>query len=336
MKERELAEAGFSEALVRALSCKSLERAERILNICRHRFIEVIPISDENYPENLKRIPDAPQVIYAKGDMMPLQKGFKVGFVGTRKTSHVGREFSTRLAEELVERGVIPISGGARGTDAYPIISAVEKGLYSAVVLGCDIDQFYPAEHYSLFECVSRCGVVISEYPPETGARFFPTRNRIIAALCDRLVVAEAPLESGALITADYASGYSKPIFAPDIEGENHAGCRELIARGAHTLSCADDVFNIDTPTRLSASREKIKKEPIKRQEKKINTTPEIKTFSSPVKTHVYSCILNGHTTVEEMVNDTFRVIDIICAISELELDGEITALSGGRYSIVL
>ncbi len=335
LSKGELVEIGFSETLAEKLSDKNTEQAHRILHICRNSFIDVIPFWDEKYPESLLKTPDAPVIIYTKGDLERLKCGLKVGFVGTRTTSVVGREFSTRLAEELVSKGVVPISGAARGTDSYPLIAAIEKGLYCVAVLGCDINRFYPAEHYALLEYVSRIGLVISEYPPETNARWFPLRNRIIAALSDRLVVAEAPEKSGALITAEYAASYSKPVFAPDIAGENHAGCQKLLSLGAHRVRCAADVISNDIPTPFKIRREIIKKEPVKRLEKTTIKPIEKKEFSDPDMAYVYGCIAEGRDTVEKMVDSSHRPSDVMCALSSLELDGEITALPGGRYSII-
>ena len=338
MTENELLNLGFSQNFAKKLSDKDITRAERIVTICRHSQIDIIPFWDERYPDNLRDAPHAPIVIYTKGNVEGLRNGLKVGFVGTRTTSVRGREFSTRLCEELVAKRAILVSGGASGTDSYALIEAVEKGVFCAAVLGCDINDYFPAKNYSLFECVSRCGVVISEYPPGTNARWFPERNRIIAALSDRLVVAEAPEKSGALITANYAAAYNKPVFAPDIEGEGHAGCRNLLKLGAHEVRCADDVILNSAPTPFKLEIKNVKKESVKKtcKNKNIKKLPEPKVFDSPDLTYVYSCILSGRDTVEKMVDAEHRVSRVMCAVSALELEGEITACPGGRYRIVL
>ncbi len=334
--KEKLLELGVSEKAAELLSDKDTSRAERILNVCRHSFTEIIPFYDGRYPKSLFDCPDAPVVVYAKGDISCLNtEALKIGFIGTRDTTVAGREFSTRLAEELLGFDTVLISGGARGTDSYPLIASVEKGNPCAAILGCDINKYYPAEHYSLFECVARCGVVISEYPPETNARFFPSRNRIIAALSDRLVVTEAPSKSGALITAEYAARYGKPVFAPDFEGENFEGCRELIGRGAHRLVSARDIIETVTPTPpFKKAREKIKRS-VKRPVENTAAPVCCREFSDPVCQHVFSCIERGLDTVEKMTDASHRPAAVMCALSMLELEGAITALPGGRYKIL-
>ena len=329
LDEEELLKIGFTSKSAKKLSDKSLDSAEKILRICDAREIIPIPFYHPLYPKKLLRNSGSPVLLYAKGDMRALDKGVRIGFVGTRHMSARGERFATNLASELIDKGAVLVTGGADGIDSIALKCAVRRGVPSVAVLGCDIDKYYPAKNYSLFELVARLGLVISEYPPGTNARYFPMRNRIIASLSDRVVVAEAPSESGALITADYASDYSVPIFAPFFSGDSFEGCRRLVDRGAVRLETADEVIAHFTPTPLEKEK-KVNKGLV--QETNSPETERIKEYADAGLNHVISCISSGKDTPEKMVSAEFAISDVLCLISQLELEGAITALPGDRY----
>ncbi len=331
----ELCQRGFSPALSQSLSDKSLKRATRILDVCRRKNIYLIPYTSPFYPEKLKDRYNAPLILYAKGMIDTLDTGVKIGFVGTRRVSAMGEKFARHLAESLVQRGALLITGGAAGCDTFALQSAVSKGCGAVAVLGCDIDKFYPSTNYALFEHVTQTGLVISEYPPETSARYFPYRNRIIAALSDRLVVAAAPEKSGALITSDYAFKYGVPVFAPDFEGEEFAGCRALIDSGAYKIESAEFIIKTDKSCERNINIIKKKREARPLEIKKqITENPLKKEFSDPCQDYVYNCILNGKNTLEHMAGEDFSVPMILTSLSILEMSGDIECDVGGRYNL--
>lgn len=322
---------GFSEKASRSLSDKGLERAERILRICRFKDILPVAYTDEAYPRALRNNPDMPIILYMRGNPSLLDKRL-VGFVGTRKTTPVGESFAKRLAEELIDDGAVLVTGSALGVDSVALTSAFYKQKSAVSVLGCDIDRYYPSKNYALLEHTARLGLVISEYPPETNARFFPTRNRIIAGLSSALAVCEAPLESGALITAEFASDYGVPIFAPYIDGDSFAGCRALVDRGALELIEVSALLNASNPTPLKMAEKKPKKQ--KQAVEKITVEIKKKQYSDPLFDYIVGCICSGRDTPDKMASAEYPVHKLLSALTQLELEGDIEALPGNRYSI--
>lgn len=322
---------GFSEKASRSLSDKRLERAERILRVCRLKNILPVTYTDEAYPRALRNNPYMPIILYMRGNPSVLDKRL-VGFVGTRKTTPVGESFSTRLAEELIDCGAVLVTGSALGVDSVALTSAFYKQKPAVSVLGCDIDRYYPSKNYALLEHTARLGLVISEYPPETNARFFPTRNRIIAGLSSALAVCEAPLDSGALITAEFASDYGVPIFAPYVDGDSFAGCRALVDRGAFELIEASALLSASKPTPLKTAEKK----PRKKREavEKITVEENKKQYSDPLLSYIVGCILEGRDTPDKMASSEYPVHKLLAALTQLELEGDVESLPGNRYSI--
>jgi DNA processing protein len=205
-------------------------------NLAR-RGISVLTLDDAGYPELLKEIPDPPPALFVDG-LVPATTA--VAVVGSRKASTTGIEAARRLGRALGEHGVCVVSGLALGVDAAAHEGALEAGGPTVGVLGCGIDVVYPRSNRSLFEGVRGNGALVSEYYLGEAplAWRFPARNRIIAGLCDAVVVVEAPQKSGALITARHALECGRevwavpgPLGAPECRGSNR-----LLADGAGVL----------------------------------------------------------------------------------------------------
>jgi DNA processing protein len=201
------------------------------------RGISVLTPDDAGYPERLKEIPDPPPALFADGTV---PEATTVALVGSRKASGTGIEEARALGRALGERGVCVVSGLALGVDAAAHEGALEVGGPTVGVLGSGIDVVYPRNNRRLFEGVRGNGAVVSEYYLGEAplAWRFPARNRIIAGLCDAVVVVEAPQKSGALITARHALECGRdvwavpgPLGAPECRGSN-----KLLADGAGVL----------------------------------------------------------------------------------------------------
>lgn len=211
---------------------------------------EIITYLSKSYPEELKRIPYPPAVLYAKGKTELLSYPLKVTMVGSRGASAYGMAVAAEFSYELSESGVCVISGGARGIDTASLRGAM-RGRGSVIcVIGTGIDVCYPKENKGLFEKVCEKGLLLSEFPMGTGPLpgNFPIRNRIMACLCDSLVVVEAAERSGALISAAHALDYGKTIFAVpgNIDSKTSAGTNALLRDGAMwALSGSDILFEL-------------------------------------------------------------------------------------------
>ncbi len=196
--------------------------------------IKKVQIDEAIYPQSLKNIFDPPEVLYYLGDLKVLGKN--VGIVGTRKITETGRKITEKITAEFVEQGFTIISGMALGVDAVAHFSAIKNGGKTVAVLGAGVDIIYPPANRDLYNSIFKSGgLIISEVPPGTTVRreLFPARNRIISGLSEAVVVTEAALKSGSLITARLALEQGRDVFA--VPGS--PGCDYLIDQGAKTLS---------------------------------------------------------------------------------------------------
>lgn len=238
------------QALAATKKIFSEKEAERELENAFRQNIKIITYEDELYPPLLKQINDAPPVLYAKGQTDLLKYPASLAVVGSRNASVAGRKIASRLAFDLTNADVLIISGLARGIDA-----AAHKGaLYAQnrqgptiAVLGTGVNVCYPEENQDLYNQIAEQGLIISEFKLGEQANIsnFPRRNRIVSALSLGVLVVEASLNSGSLITARLALEQGKDIFAvPGSPFENKsAGCNKLIKEGALLTETADDII---------------------------------------------------------------------------------------------
>ena len=200
-----------------------------------------------DYPPLLRSIPDAPPMLYVKGELTQSDRQWAVAIVGTRRATAYGRQAAEMLAAGLARNGVTVVSGLARGIDAAAHWAALNAGGRTIGVLACGIDQVYPAEHARLAQQIVEHGALLTETPigspPEAGN--FPARNRIISGLALATIVVEAGEQSGALITADRALEQGRDVFAVpgSIFSRSSAGANRLIQEGATLVRSVEDVL---------------------------------------------------------------------------------------------
>lgn len=204
--------------------------------------------SDARFPPRLKAIFDPPRSLYLRGSGEPELLGRRaVGVVGARSCSPYGAQVARMLGRELAAAGLVVVSGLARGIDGEAHRGALESGGPTVGVLGCGIDRDYPAANASLSRRMEDGGLVVSEYEAgvEPAPWRFPARNRIIAGLCEGVVVVEARERSGALITADFALEEGREVFAVpgEITSALSVGSNALLRLGATPLTGAGDVL---------------------------------------------------------------------------------------------
>lgn len=238
---------GITRQQAEALSDHDLTAARQIQEDCHRLNIRILTIHDAEYPSRLKNIYDPPILLYLKGRMPVLDEEVAIAVVGTRDCTPYGEGCAKTLGHELAAAGAVVVSGLAKGVDAAAAHGALLAGGTVVGVVGNGLDVRYPRESRFLYDDVAASGVLLSEYPPgsEPAAWHFPARNRILSGLCVGTLVVEAPLRSGALITADTALEQGRDIFAVPgpIDAPASAGCNRLIQQGAVLVTEAEDIL---------------------------------------------------------------------------------------------
>lgn len=206
----------------------------------------VLSILDSNYPLELKEIYNPPVLLFYQGNIELLSKP-KLAVVGARQASQIGCQSVKKIIKETNNQFVI-VSGLARGIDTAAHVSALKNGGSSIAVIGSGLDVYYPTENKKLQEYMSYNHLVLSEYfTGEQPLKFhFPKRNRIIAGLCQGIVVAEAKMRSGSLITCERALEEGREVFAIPgniIDGKSD-GCHHLIQEGAKCIISGKDILS--------------------------------------------------------------------------------------------
>lgn len=271
---------GIGEILAKTvINSKSvLQRAEEECSFIEKYKIQPLFFSDENYPSRLKYCSDSPVLLYYKGNAN-LNCEKIVGVVGTRRPSEYGRQKTMELVSELEQSGVLIISGLAYGVDVMAHKTALNYGLQTVGVLAHGLDRIYPQLHEKIAKKMLQQGGLLTDFMSGTNpdAVNFPKRNRIVAGLCDALVVIESKRTGGSLITATIANSYNKDVFAfPGRAGDLLAeGCNGLIKRNrAAMIENAEDLLDAMQWQTTAKKQEAVRQIPLQ-----INLNPEEKTI---------------------------------------------------------
>lgn len=220
--------------------------AEKEFRRAEKEDVEILFFTDKSFPSRLKAIDDSPSLIYVKGNIN-LNHPRTVGVVGTRQATGYGKEMVEKTVEGLVRHQALIISGLAYGIDIHAHKQALKHKLPTVGIMGSGIDIIYPAAHGETAKKMLDQGALVTEnhFGVKPDAHNFPARNRIIAGLCDALIVIEAAGKGGALITADIANSYNKDVFAvPGNIGSTYSeGCNKLIKiNKAHLFTSVKDL----------------------------------------------------------------------------------------------
>ncbi len=245
---------GIGAALAQELTQNTTaqRRAEEIVARCHRDGIRLLWYQNPDFPRRLLDLPDAPSLMYVQG-RADLDAPRAVALVGTRQATEYGRRVTEKLVQDLAPYAPLIVSGMAYGIDIFAHRAALENGLPTVGILAGGLDRLYPAEHRRTADrVIADGGALLTEYPfgVEVARMQFPARNRLIAGLSEATIVVEAGPKGGALITADLANDYNRPVLA--VPGEVFApwsvGCNQYLrdAKAAVCLSAADVVVALN------------------------------------------------------------------------------------------
>lgn len=222
-------------------------QARQILERVEESNANILSINDSSYPLLLKEIPSPPPLLYVRGNSENLGLP-QIAIVGSRKSTAGGLRNTELFSYHLAKGGFCITSGLARGIDGAAHKAALKAKQKTIAVMATGIDAIYPQQHQQLAkDIVENDGVIITEYPPSTkpNAENFPRRNRLISGLSLGVLVVEAAIKSGSLITARYAAEQNREVFAipGSIHNPQSRGCHELIRQGATLVETAEDMI---------------------------------------------------------------------------------------------
>ena len=298
-----------------AMAADALERARATLAATAEGQLDAVAWFDQRYPPLLACIPDPPPVLWVKGEPQVLTRP-AVAIVGSRAATPYALQVARRLAGELSERGVVVVSGLARGVDSAAHEGCLGGGGETIAVLGSGLDRIYPAEHHGLSRRIANKGLLLSELapgsPPLPGN--FPLRNRIISGISLGTVVVEASESSGSLITAACALRQGRDVMAVPgsvLSGRNR-GSHALLKDGARVIETADDILEELgwTPTGNPSPRKR------------------------PLQDPLLSKLQSGESyAFDELVRlSGVPPAKLLTRLMELELLGQVQAVPGGRF----
>lgn len=242
----ELKEVGASPEQIDSFKKINWRQVEADLQWAEKENCHLIPWDSEEYPALLKEIPDAPSLLYVKGNKELLAQP-QIAMVGTRNPSMTGQQNAEEFAVALTQAGLLVTSGLAIGIDGVSHRGALKVGGKTIAVLGSGLARIYPQSHVTLAHDIIANGAIVSEFAPNMPpkAQYFPMRNRIISGLSLGVLIIEAALRSGSLITARYAVDQGREVFA--LPGSLHnplaRGCHYLIRQGAKLVETAQDIL---------------------------------------------------------------------------------------------
>ena len=229
------------------------EGVEQDLAWAQHSCHTILTLADPQYPRLLKEISNPPPVLFVQGNPKVLNAPL-LGMVGSRNPTSLGKEMAFHFAKSLVEKGLGITSGLALGVDSWAHNGALAGNGITIGVLGHGLDMIYPASNKSLAEKILTHGALVSEFPlgVKPDRQNFPRRNRVISGLSLGVLVVEATLKSGSLITANYALDQNREVFAlpGSLYNPLAKGCHALIREGAKLVEVAEDILeelNIST-----------------------------------------------------------------------------------------
>ncbi len=286
---------------------------------------------DPGYPEWLLRIPDPPMTLYVQGDPGWLWHP-QVAVIGTRNPTRGGRETARDFAATLARGGLVITSGLALGVDGCAHEAALAQGRPTIAVVATGLDRCYPPRHRTLCQQIAEQGAVVSEFPlgtPPHRSRF-PVRNRIISGLSLGVLVVEAGLRSGTLVTARHALEQGREVFA--IPGSIHnpmaKGCHRLIKDGAKLVETAEDV--LQELGELAGEQAQGLRQALEAEKTPTDVSP---TADDPEHAALLQAMGHDPIGIDDLIRITGLTAEAVSSmLLIMELEGVVESLQGGLY----
>ncbi len=333
-----------------------VQRAQEILTECTQKQISLMTYDNEYYPQKLKNIYNPPALLFYRGNPAFLKSEKILTAVGTRHPSEYSVRTVQKLYAELVRKGCTLTSGFAVGLDTEANLAAVKVEAPTIAVLGCGLDCNYPKGSQPLKEKIAETGLLLTEYFPGTPpyGRNFPVRNRILAGISDAVLVTEAGLNSGCMITANLACEQGKTVFCippNDIFSSRYAGQIKLLREGASAAFSAEDIIEeLDSDKKKTNSDEK-NINPHPQQPPSVPTSaPETEVqpvvSEKMITTDAFASLMPEEQKIMEALKDSEKNINMLCCLTgmkfetvsmhliELEMMGYLTSSGNDFYKI--
>jgi DNA processing protein len=315
-----LRQAGLSDKIIENLvRTRDQVDLDKLWEEMEQKNISILIQQDESYPKRLNEIDQPPPVLYTQGNINPDDE-WSVAIVGTRRVTAYGRQVAEDIAGRLARNGLTIISGLARGVDSIAHQAALDAGGRTLAVLGSGLDRIYPPENRQLAEQIKANGAIISEFSPNTPpeASNFPQRNRLISGLSLAVLVIEAGIKSGALITAAFAADQGREVFAVpgNITSPGSMGTNRLIQNGAHPLLSAEQVLEILELSMVAEHR-----------------SARVALPSDAVEAQLFEILGVEPLHIDEVTNRTeIPVEKVTASLALMELKGMVRQVGGMQY----
>ena len=328
--ERELSGLGFSRAAVARIRAVDWDAVHRERDFLGRIAVTLVPIGTSRYPARLAAISSPPPVLYCRGDPGALECP-QIAIVGARAATRGGRERARRLAGELAACGLVVTSGLALGIDAAAHRGALDAGGRSVAVVATGPDRVYPQSNAGLDRELVQAGAVVTERAPGTPPLpgNFPRRNRLISGLSLGVLVVEATLRSGSLITARLAADEGREVFAVpgSVDSVLSRGCHALIRDGAKLVESITDVLD-----EIMHLRGVPKLQAVPRPEA-TDVSGGTAGVLGALERDVLDAVGSDPVTLDQLVDYTGMLANRLAAtLLVLEVDGWIESISGSRY----
>lgn len=346
---------------INKLGQTDINSVDEIIYTCEKNGWSMIDYDDARYPKRLKEIYNPPCVLYVDGELPDIDCLAVIGVVGTRKASEYAVKVTHIMSRGITECGALVVSGGALGVDTAAHKGALTAGGKTVAVLGCGLGAGYLNENKPLRDVIKNNGALVTEYPPFTKASktTFPMRNRIISGLSSGVLVVEAGIKSGSLITANYALEQGRDVFAvpASVLSVDFAGTNRLIEDGAIVATTPSQIISVysekydtldiskardiqqllseeeDRSANVQISEDKLSFDKMEQnREKRLNNEKNAFKLDGDIK-KVYQCLNDCFLHIDTIIEQTgLTGPSVMASVTQLEIMGLAVSASGKRY----